>query len=98
MLATEAEAKTKRCPESFGSCVGISDAGHMVAASSPYGHGYGISGSYAIQTAPALCIGSACMAWRWEGWVDPQRPGHVYERQDNRATSHVGYCGKAGRP
>lgn len=97
MLATEAEAKTKRCPESFGSCVGVSTTGYMVAVSSPYGHGQG--GAYAVQTAPALCIASACMAWRWAGWTDPQRAdGHLYEREDKRATSHVGFCGKAGRP
>lgn len=106
MLATEAEAKTKRCPESFGSCVGISDTGHMVALSSPYGHGQG--GAYAVQTAPALCIASACMAWRWAGMrsntdharlhTSPLAMGHARAGKIDKETTAVGYCGKAGRP
>lgn len=51
MIVTEAEAKTKRCQESFAPP--LSDTGHMIASST----------ATAIQTAPAYCIGSACMAW-----------------------------------
>ena len=44
----------------------------------------------------ALCIGSACMAWRWTHHLvgnDFQPPSEwPAERTDN------GYCGLAGRP
>lgn len=98
MLTTEDEAKTKRCQESFGDgFVGSGTAQAMSIPANPFG--YGSSAGALVTSSPAMCIGSACMAWRWRGWVDPQRAdGHVYEHGDRRATSHVGYCGKAGRP
>jgi hypothetical protein len=39
-----------------------------------------------------ICIGSECMAWRWQqGYVEP---GSGLARN----TPYKGYCGMAGRP
>jgi hypothetical protein len=55
---------------------------------------------------PGPCIGSACMAWRWRGWLiaggdheyttaEQPKPGSL---RDGVTSKHVGYCGKAGKP
>jgi hypothetical protein len=43
---------------------------------------------------PAVCIGSDCMAWRWEQRFIPREqnaPEITYSKRD-------GYCGLAGKP
>lgn len=65
MLLTEEEAKTKRCQESFGDRV-MGDGGIAMVKPSvdPLS-----TGNEEIEvahfTSPSFCIGSACMAWRW---------------------------------
>ena len=80
MIVTEEEAKTKRCQESFGD-TNVTADGHVYAAHISYG------ASAVIQTSPSMCIGSACMAFRWVDNLD-----------DKAITEPRGYCGKAGRP
>lgn len=58
MILTEEEAKTKRCQESFGPAYTTPDGRSMMAVI--YGAGY------AVQASPSHCIGSGCMAWRWQ--------------------------------
>lgn len=79
MILTEDEAKTKWCPDARG-CV---SSGHVVNRR-----------QYLVwedgeKRAPVpdstLCLGSACMAWRWGRTVDE-------ETGEPR-----GYCGKAGK-
>lgn len=43
------------------------------------------------------CIGSACMAWRWQASLSVNNPSHVPGEGQN-VTRNRGYCGKAGRP
>lgn len=101
MILTEEEAKGKRCQESFSACREVSDRGHIYASVST-------GGAFASYTAPAMCIGSACMAWRWKrGSVfhpappDPDNPGVAHfieiENRGDYSKTH-GFCGKAGRP
>lgn len=94
MLTTEDEAKTKRCQESFPASQGLSIDGAITHTSSPAlpagypltsGGGYGVT--MATASAPLMCLGSACMAWRWS------LPESI-----NAADNIFGYCGKAGRP
>lgn len=83
MILTEEEAKTKRCQESFGDS-NVSPYGHMYAgAAPPYSPQVA---AVAISTSPSMCIGSACMAWRWKN--DPLADYPIDTK---------GYCGKAGR-
>jgi hypothetical protein len=89
MLLSEDEAKTKRCPEGF-SAVHVTDNGHPLYRQIPSLDG-GAANFTVKASAPACCIGSACMAWRWKRWeLDP------VDRHRIRGT--VGYCGKAGIP
>lgn len=116
MLTTEDEAKTKRCPQSFPACAATSSGGLMVSTASPFAHDYsnGAGTSYATPTAPSMCIGSACMAWRWETWAvygpdgtfrnvidcEPPPDGSLLGGPDQQPFTYkrLGYCGKAGHP
>lgn len=84
MIVTEEEAKTKRCQESYAACSQVTPEGHTFAMAFS-------GGAYATATAPSMCIGSRCMAWRWrDSWVEDGR---------NAAQPNTkGYCGKAGEP
>jgi hypothetical protein len=66
MTVTEEEAKTKRCQESYPAAEGLSLGGFIENAPVPMGAASISSSCYARYTAPVNCIGSACMAWRWE--------------------------------
>jgi len=88
MTLTEDEAKTKRCQESFAAAEGLSIGGFAEAAPFPPNVvSYNATASYARQTAPSHCIGSACMAWRWR-----------FPHSANEHDKLLGYCGKAGQP
>jgi hypothetical protein len=94
MILTEQEARTKRCQESFGD-THVSPAGMAVAmpvpiASVPYSPSAGAA--IAVQSSPAMCIASGCMAWRWGKWAERGEYG-----QPRGEPTH-GYCGKAGAP
>ena len=63
-------------------------------------------------SADAKCIGSACMAWRWAGWVNRLADGsHEVNQthggpflmphgptQNPHGCDRFGFCGLAGRP
>lgn len=79
MITTEDEAKTKWCPHTRVMNINGDGGGNKwdktaAPAESPHN---------------SLCIGSACMMWRWAGeapdanWSDRPRKG---------------YCGLAGKP
>lgn len=87
MILTEEEAKTKWCPETRVHVV--PDMGGVyvnkpLSESNTYG--------YATEKS-VMCIGSACMAWRWKLAREAANPIRT-ERSDY---AH-GYCGKAGKP
>lgn len=46
--------------------------------------------------AATCCIGTFCMAWRWDGWRD--QDNIVTTTRAHRDDVRVGYCGKAGKP
>ena len=47
----------------------------------------------------ALCIGSACMAWRWSRDAEWQAKAEAeYRRSGRRIVPTDGYCGLASRP
>lgn len=99
MILTEAEARTKRCQESFGPLYVTREGGeshnplhHVVAVAMPLGGEVGAAGApsgHNMPTiaAPGYCIGSKCMAWRWCLTAEA-----AWDSQP------VGYCGKAGKP
>lgn len=85
---TEQEAKVTFCPLSF--------APLSIGRPHPNFPGH-MQGEYhgGLQST---CIGSACMAWRWdrEGWsLRFDENGPVIARQTTEAH---GYCGLAGKP
>ena len=75
MIATEEEAKTKRCcgPEGCGNVRVSAD----------------LDGVYRPVANTQLCIGSACMAWRWFGVVSTMLV------DVNLPPPKHGYCGYA---
>jgi hypothetical protein len=90
---TEAEAKTKWCPFARSEISGM-------IANRPMNYSSGNSNS------DRVCIGSSCMAWRWDGQSEYRHPkGPEFLRycqgtpEDVGATFHrEGYCGLAGSP
>jgi hypothetical protein len=88
MIVTEEEAKTKRCQESYAPPVVASPSGSSTSDLAYHSYAIGSLGAgYATVGAPAFCIGSACMAWRWFDNID-----------DQAIEQPRGYCGKAGKP
>lgn len=77
---TEDEAKEKWCP--FSRTMGMKGEVIMPAANRVFIY----DGDNKLQfphPEMCACIASKCMAWRWDGPQDFNRPGH---------------CGLAGRP
>lgn len=88
---TEEEAKTKWCP--FARVGGPMQS---EAEGTSYNRWHGSDGTTAAMLAEnhiTLCIGSACMAFRWSNgaYPLPNDPPSISER-------YTGYCGLAGRP
>ncbi len=83
----EEEAKEKWCPFSrqLGTLTSISDGEIVSMGTQNRGHQMGGP----LQNC--MCIGSACMAWRWEG-----AEGGRMLNPTNK--DHPGYCGLAGKP
>lgn len=99
MILTEEEAKTKWCPETRihevrGAGVYVNKP---ITDENPHGH---------ANAASVMCIGSACMAWRWAtngGHYEAVAPNHhgpsfarLVPGTGTLSTTH-GYCGKAGK-
>jgi hypothetical protein len=82
MIYKEEEAKTKRCQESFAAARHIGNGNEMAMMVSHQSY------AYTYQTAPTMCLGSGCMAWRW----------HKRTAGEAQSGAGRGYCGKAGRP
>ncbi len=99
---TEAEAKGKWCP--FARVAGVTshETGACASVNRETGEVYRVGNTD--------CIASACMAWRWLGWVNLLRDGSL-ERSQTEPGFHVmahgpthgahgcvqvGYCGLAG--
>lgn len=92
MLLTEAEAKKKWCRHSVlpivkrvhGEIVGVEN----VAVN-----------RFTNEEMGARCIGSGCMAWRFNGFERNIRPGEIFRRQltpekiDAERGARVGFCG-----
>ena len=66
MLVTEDEARTIRCPLSYGARF-TDPNGAEVIMIEPY--------SQAVMAAPSFCIGTKCMAWRWAARLDQSKQG-----------------------
>lgn len=89
---TEEEAKTKWCPHVRA--VACDETGKTLSGSRPFNR-KGVVGTAEVRVYPATsCIGSACMAWRWNGipYTDNQT-GEVSFL--NGQPTH-GHCGLAG--
>lgn len=95
MIVTEEDAKTKRCQESYAAAGGLSVDGHIEAVPMPPDAiSFTPQLTFQRQNAPAYCIGSDCMAWRWvreREWMPNREFGHIAEEK-------IGFCGKAGKP
>lgn len=107
---TEKEALTKWCPKAR---VAIMLETNGKIALSTTGNRLALSDAIQLKGATdklnpesARCIGSACMAWRWDDVPNPE-----YERQSQSMLSYGGsrvpmtlksetdgHCGLAGRP
>ena len=86
---TEEEAKTKQCcgPEGCGQPMAWEPSQSMG----------GVGGQMKpMRGFKRLCIGSACMAWRWDKQEVnlPSRPA----LGENVTTLAIGHCGLAGAP
>lgn len=87
---TEAEAKTKDCCGAPAVAVAIVMASKLQATPTK-GH------------TPGMCLGSLCMAWRWdEPWTSQTEEGHggdITIRLKRKAGEpKLGFCGLAGAP
>jgi hypothetical protein len=83
-MMTEAEAKTKWCPESryeLGD-VSVNRWKQPLPEYEPN----------ALNPVPCRCIASACMAWRWSEWEQNDNPS-IHER----SKGIKGYCGLSGK-
>jgi hypothetical protein len=91
MKLTEQDASLKRCPAAFAAAHGVNFSGattYECIGDVP------ITGQFKDRVhAPLNCIGSQCMAWRWEQTDDLFR-----KRDKDRGDPIKGYCGKAGKP
>lgn len=77
MIVTEAQAKESWCP--LARCVPADRNGNaIVGVAAGYNRGHVDGGVLPA----ARCIGSDCMAWRW----------------DHAGTNERGYCGAFGKP
>ena len=81
---TEQEAKTKWCP--FARVSAVFRYSHEENRTNEFAVAYNRSATDSPVTA--RCIGSACMAWRWE----------VKLKVINSPADESGYCGIAGKP
>lgn len=82
MMVTEDEALSKRCQESFGDGWKTTD-GRMATLQET-------GRAVAVVASPSFCIGSACMAWRWQLHPLARQVDYDLKREI------FGYCGKAG--
>ena len=84
---TEEEAKTKWCP--FARVITVHTAEGMIVGP---GNRTEICGEdHFTKPMGSFCIGSACMAWRW----DENEPVPF---TDETQPPNGGYCGLAGQP
>lgn len=85
---TEDEAKTKWCP--------------MARVSSDSDSAWNRVGRFSLDGSHPLCIGSACMMWRWAvetQYFPKENPDGSVEMNWIRDHSKTyGYCGLAGKP
>ena len=103
---TEDEAKTKWCPESrthtlYDGADGTAPAHNRWYSEREQNSGTGIEDMGEIDHE-FRCIGSACMAWRWNTTtkISADQFNGLSQRSLPEiivSTTH-GYCGKAGRP
>jgi len=101
MILTEEEAKTKRCQESFGPLYVTERGGETYVplfTAVPFAYNTSVAtGGPQLPTvaSPSHCIGSACMAWRWD-----KNTQSTCKYPDGTKATHPltwkGYCGKAG--
>lgn len=95
-MYTEDEAKKKWCPH-----VRVMDFGTSAAGVRSAGVNRGTERAFGDKPF-ATCIGSQCMAWRWDRYgrrtfspdSTPGAGGGSYQATDIK----VGYCGLAGEP
>jgi len=99
---TEDEAKTKWCPHY--QVTSTDDDDNRSTRFDP------ATKTYSATLKDACCLGSACMAWRWNDERNPDwRPRHGmmsvgYEEHPDdrpsawRKSTTDGFCGLAGRP
>jgi hypothetical protein len=99
---TEDEAKTKWCPFTR---VGMNGG---VAMNRDFDEG-GSLDAWPLFKAATACIGSGCMAWRWEPQLYEHHSNdfgkYINSEEDTnrhgvkgKALPRHGYCGLAGRP
>lgn len=99
---TEDEAKTKWCP--FARCASAVAGleGACVREHLPSLNRIALPADLMVPSA-ARCIGSACMAWRWdEPWTSRTEEGHggdiVIRLKRKPGEPRLGFCGMAGAP
>lgn len=85
-MHTEDKAKTKWCPHA-----------RITASDGAPPHNRFFSDASCEESLECMCVGSACMAWRWS------QPQTRYVPEDSAAAlqpqhSPTGYCGLSGRP
>lgn len=95
---TEEDAKAKWCP--FARVGGPMDS---VARGTSYNRWPSSDGSEKAmldESGHIKCIGSACMAWRWDdgSFFDPKRRMFVHDMGPHGVGASGGFCGLAGKP
>lgn len=104
MPLTEEEAKTKWCP--FARVVGVFAAGNEPAVPGHNRTVFSSKGSAVEQKspAPASCIASGCMAWRWsfifvnaDGMEINADTLGMFAECTKEGAARKGFCGLAGK-
>lgn len=98
---TEDEAKMKWCP--FARVVTADEDGGVFPPANRAAIRREGEVSWNENPEHARCIGSACMAWRWdETWTSQTEEGHggdlVVRLKRKPGEPRLGYCGLAGVP
>lgn len=100
---TEEEAKTKWCPMARVSFRAQTVCNRVYEEIQIGVH----TKSQSSAVAGSLCIGSACMAWRWHGWLYGEGNGNQLsgtrvagdiEAYRKKGSSQTGYCSAFGEP
>jgi hypothetical protein len=99
---TEGDAKTKWCPFSrviTGKAIAGTTTADAPSNQPSFNNRLEVGPASVMLPDGSVCLGSACMAWRWDYVVDQETPRFDPTAPDlYKHSTTDGYCGLAGKP